>query len=105
MDRRLMQPDARRWFTERTAGAPEVLRARAEAFALKAPDASPVDQLAGAGEAALLDAIRAGKDRAAALDLLAADGLITLALLAQAEQDPAALGPVARALRLRAGGA
>ena len=37
-------------------------------------------------------------DRSVALDLLAADALITLALLAQAEQAPAALGAFATSL-------
>jgi hypothetical protein len=37
-------------------------------------------------------------DRSVALDLLAADALITLALLAQAEADPGDLGPFAEQL-------
>jgi hypothetical protein len=37
-------------------------------------------------------------DRSAALDLLAADALITLALLAQAERDPASLHQFASSL-------
>ncbi len=96
-------PDADHdWRAERTAKAPEVLRARAEAYVREAADEGRVARLARAGERALESAIDAGENRAAALDLLAADALITLALLAQAEGDPARLGEAARALRLRA---
>ena len=56
-------------------------------------------RLAMAGELALQAAIRRGSDREAALDLLAADALITLALLESAERDPATLGATARQLR------
>ena len=90
------------WLAERTAAAPDVLRAHAEAYVRGVTDADGVPQLAIAGSRALAAAIAAGRDRAAALDLLAADALITLALLAQAERDPAELGAVARAVRLRA---
>jgi hypothetical protein len=86
------------WFQARTVGAPEVLRERAAAFHAVAPGAGAT-QLATAGAGALEAAIAAGTTRAAALDLLAADGLITLALLAEAERDPAGLEAAARALR------
>ena len=62
-------------------------------------------RLAMAGELALQAAIRRGSDREAALDLLAADALITLALLESAERDPATLGTTARLLRDRAASA
>ncbi len=90
------------WLAERTVAAPEVLRVHAEAYVRGVTDAVGVPQLAIAGTRALAAAIATGEDRAAALDLLAADALITLALLAQAERDPAELGAVAHALRLRA---
>lgn len=90
------------WFAERTAAAPELLRDRAEEYVRDIVDAEGVSRLAAAGSWALGAAIATGEDRAAALDLLAADALITLALLAQAERDPAELAAVARALRLRA---
>ena len=89
------------WFRARTAGAPEVLRERAATFHATAPDHGAL-RLARAGAAALEAAIAAGTSRAAALDLLAADGLITLALLAEAERHPAGLEATARALRFAA---
>jgi hypothetical protein len=56
------------------------------------------DSLATAATRALLEVLRQPAGRAAALDLLAADALITLALLAQAQADPARLGQFATAL-------
>ena len=90
------------WFAARTASAPELLRARAEDYFRRTQDASGRSRLELAGARALDAAIEAGPNRAAALDLLAADALITLALLAQAEDDAASLGALARGLRLRA---
>ena len=90
------------WFATRTASAPEVLRDRVADYFRRTPDTGGVSRLELAGARALEAAIEAGQDRAAALDLLAADALITLALLAQAEDDPAGLGALARRLRLRA---
>jgi hypothetical protein len=87
------------WLAERTNWAPAVLRGRAESFARKAEAEDLVSQLAKAGEQALDAAMAAGENRVAALDLLAADALITLALLAHAERDPATLAATARALR------
>ncbi len=58
--------------------------------------------LGQAGMAALEAAIRQGADRTVALDLLAADALVTLALLAQAESAPADLGAFAGQLRAQA---
>jgi hypothetical protein len=51
---------------------------------------------------ALEAAIHQGADRTVALDLLAADALVTLALLAQAESTPADLGAFAGQLRAQA---
>lgn len=90
------------WFAGRSTGAPDLLRVRAGDYVRDVADAEGVARLAAAGSRALAAAIAAGEDRAAALDLLAADALITMALLAQAEREPAELGAVARALRLRA---
>jgi hypothetical protein len=93
---------AEAWFTARTAGAPEALRRRAEQFFGAASPADLATRLSDAGYAALGAAMRDGGDRAAALDLLAADALITLALLAGAEGEPISLGRTAAALRIRA---
>jgi hypothetical protein len=54
--------------------------------------------LAAAGQTALDEVLSHAGDRSAALDLLAADALITLALLAQAETDPQRLGEFATSI-------
>ena len=90
------------WFAARTDTAPESLRLRAENYLRRTRAANDTVRLEVAGAEALHAAIEAGQHRAAALDLLAADALITLALLAQSEADPARLGDVARGMRLRA---
>lgn len=54
------------------------------------PDAL-AERLAGAARSALTAAAAQSGGRAAALDLLAADALVTLALLRQAEEEPAML--------------
>lgn len=89
------------WLTAHTAGAPERLRARVLSHHEAATDPSAIGRLAEAGERALGAAMAAGADRAAALDLLAADALITLALLHAAERDPATLAAQAASLRDR----
>jgi hypothetical protein len=86
------------WLADRTGRAPEVLRARTAAR-VAGVAGSPEEVLAGAAVRALRD-VRAGPGtRAEALDLLVADALVTLALLACAERDPAALEAFARRLR------
>jgi hypothetical protein len=61
------------------------------------------DQMAGAALAALGATLASSGDRSTALDLLAADALVTLALLARAESDPAHLA--AFAVEIRSAGA
>jgi hypothetical protein len=87
------------WFAESTAGAPEALRARAREFVVAASGDDLPERFARAGRAALAEATREGGCRAAALDLLAADALITLALLVTAQRNPGSLASVARELR------
>jgi hypothetical protein len=53
------------------------------------------DALAGAAQQALGQVLTHPGDRSVALDLLAADALITLALLAQAQHAPEGLGEFA----------
>ncbi len=89
------------WFAARTTGAPAALRGRAERY-FDTSSGPLVPRLAQAGGSALASAVSDGADRAAALDLLAADALITLALLAAAEAAPETLGVVARRLRAEA---
>lgn len=89
------------WLAARTRGAPEELRARVDAWVQTAP-ANPAGAalLATAGAAALGAAIGLPGDRSVALDLLAADALVTLALLHQAEHDASGLEALARDIRL-----
>lgn len=87
------------WIEQRTAGAPELLRGRVGEYLDVTGATDDPAGLAAAGESALGAAIAAGADRAGALDLLAADALITLAMLAAAERDPARLGSSAQTIR------
>jgi hypothetical protein len=100
MDPGVTRREAAAWFTARTDGAPAQLRDRAASyFAGAATGSDLVRQLSTAGTDALRAATSGGANRAAALDLLAADALITLALLAAAEASPATLGATAASLR------
>ena len=76
------------WLDQHTSQAPTALRARVKEYALQASGTSAPHILASAGQAALDQVLCHPGDRSAALDLLAADALITLALLAQAESGP-----------------
>jgi hypothetical protein len=91
--------DATRWFAEQSAGAPQALQARA-AYYLEAHagGSDPALVLAAAARDALAASLDYAGDRAAALDLLAADALVTLALKARATTDPAGLGAFAAEL-------
>lgn len=91
--------DVATWFAEHTTGAPGALRARAAHYLGAVSGSTPhPEALAAAGALALAAVVADGRDRAAALDLLAADGLVTLALLAQASEAPDALGRFAEHL-------
>jgi hypothetical protein len=80
------------WFDRRTAAAPRILGERARQYLGRLPETRPLpEMLATAATAALDEVARQPEGRAAALDLLAADALVTLALLAQAEAEPARL--------------
>jgi hypothetical protein len=87
------------WLDRHTTEAPAALRARARdhAEAVGGGGRAP-DLLARAGQRALDLVVDHPGDRSAALDLLAADALITLALLAQAESAPERLGEFASTL-------
>lgn len=88
------------WFTDRSEGAPGALRERSAAFVRQVADQpDPSRRLARAAMDALAAALARPSDRAAALDLLAADALLTLSLLRQAETHPAALASFAADLR------
>lgn len=87
------------WLDQHISRAPDALRSRVAAYVEAAPPGPGIaDTLARAAAAALDRALSAAGDRTVALDLLAADALVTLALLAQAEDAPAALGRFAARL-------
>lgn len=84
----------------RTAAAPPALRGRVLQW-LEASDAAagdPATRLAAAAQQALAAVLSREGDRSVALDLLAADALLTLALLHRAEQRPEALEELAQRL-------
>ena len=85
------------WLDRHTRRAPAALRSRVERYAGAGAGESP-DALAGAGLRALEVVLAHPGDRSAALDLLAADALITLALLAQADGAPDRLADFATGL-------
>lgn len=89
-----------RWFESRSAGAPAALRERSSAFLHddgRTDDPAPV--LADGAIRALRRALAEADRRSGALDLLAADALLTLALLARAERDPGTLAGFAAEVR------
>jgi hypothetical protein len=84
------------WLDRHTAAAPPALRARVWEHALVVPTDEPLPAaLVLAGREALERVVAHPGDRSVALDLLAADALITLALLAQAQEAPGELGAFA----------
>jgi hypothetical protein len=87
------------WLERHTAMAPPALRARVHQYALQASRDEPAPAaLALAGREALERVVTHPGDRSVALDLLAADALITLALLAQAQECPGELGAFAASI-------
>jgi hypothetical protein len=88
------------WFATESAGAPEALRARAARYLERFPGRSGVPEtLASAAGAALRDTLAQEGNRSIALDLLAADALVTLALKAMAQRAPGNLAAFAAGLR------
>jgi hypothetical protein len=84
--RRLSVDDG--WLEQHTSQAPPTLRARVLEYAGAAAAPTLPSTLAAAAQSALTRVLSHPGDRSVALDLLAADALITLALLAQAETAP-----------------
>jgi hypothetical protein len=77
------------WLDRHLTSAPEALSARVRQYVATAPEAPDVPAaLAAAADAALACVLAHPGDRSVALDLLAADALVTLGLLAQAERAP-----------------
>ncbi len=71
-----------------TVAAPPALRARVRQYLSTSTKEPLPNQLAVAADSALARVLSHPGDRSVALDLLAADALITLALLAQAQTAP-----------------
>ncbi len=86
-----------RWVEDRVRDAPAALRERA-LYYLDAGEQPLPERLGAAAHAALQTVLGRPGDRSVALDLLAADALITLALLAQACEDPVGLDRFAQEL-------
>ena len=87
------------WLRERTDGAPERLRTRVLRYAAEVEAmGGPSEVLAAAGVRALEYVTSHSVGREVALDLLAADALVTLALLSVAEEDPTRLSEFAQSL-------
>jgi hypothetical protein len=84
------------WVERHTSQAPTALRARVQQHvaAVDGEPAVPVG-LARAARQALDQVLIHPGDRSVALDLLAADALVTLALLAQAQRAPEGLSDFA----------
>ena len=79
------------WLDRHTTQAPSALRARVRQY-LPALNSDPLPQQMWAAAGTALDRVLSHSgDRSVALDLLAADALITLALLAQAQSEPEGL--------------
>jgi len=91
----MTDPDA--WLKERQAGVPASLAERMRRYVADGPPAPPADRLAQAARAALRAALDRPDERASALDLLAADALITAAFEAAAQDGPAAVDRLAAA--------
>jgi hypothetical protein len=89
-----------RWLAAQLEGAPAELVTRTLEFARAAGPVS-AESLARAGRRALDAAVAASPDRRAALDLLVADALVTLALAARVEDDTDGLEAFAAGLRRR----
>jgi hypothetical protein len=83
--------DARSWLDARANGAPDRLRERMNQALTGSNEATIADELAAAAESCLRAALKNPSQRASALDLLAADALLTHACEAAAEQGGDAL--------------
>ncbi len=92
------------WLAERFAGAPAELLERVSDFVGEVAEPTTPAALSRAASRALASALGRAVGRAAALDVLAADALVTVALAAQVETDPKGLEQFARDLRAGAAG-
>ncbi|HET9065057.1 MAG TPA: hypothetical protein VFN22_04470 [Gemmatimonadales bacterium] len=86
-------------FASAAAGAPAALAARSRVYLPGTSESTHPSRLAQASRLALVASMQGGSRRDQALDLLAADALLTMALLVTASEQPAALLQVATGLR------
>ena len=86
-----MSDTAREWLAQRSDDVPPSLQLRMEQASAAADADSLVAELTAAALECLRVALQKCDDRAAALDLLAADALVTYACAAAAEEGDAAL--------------
>ena len=87
------------WEVPRIYGAPAALRERVELWLASVSEKAAAARCAAAGRAALAHSLAGSSDRSSAGDVLAADALVTLALLAVADREPTRLAEFARELR------
>ncbi len=88
------------WLEARLEDGPEVLSRRTREFIAAEPKGDDLSsRLARAARRALARAVAHPADRDSALDLLAADALVTLALAARVESEPEGLAAFAAAIR------
>jgi hypothetical protein len=76
------------WLERHTSQAPAALRARVHQYVRAISEPVQADILVTAGQAALARVLAHPGDRSVALDLLAADALVTLALQLKAQTAP-----------------
>lgn len=76
------------WLDRHTSQAPTALRARVHQYARSASGSGLAQSLVTAGQNALARVLAHPGDRSVALDLLAADALVTLALQHEAQSAP-----------------
>lgn len=89
-----------RWFEAHSGGAPAPLRERVAGYLAARPASDGrAERLSDAATDALAVVLAHPGDRSVALDLLAADALVTLALQARAGSDPGTLARFAAGLR------
>jgi hypothetical protein len=87
------------WLDRHIAAAPPVLRGRVATLTIGLRSRQDIAAaLAEAGRTTVERVIASQGGREEALNLLAADGLVTLSLLAEAEADPAGLARRSKAL-------
>ena len=93
--------EARRWLEDHASGSPSTLRAAMDrALNASTGDAAAAETLAAAGLGALAAVVAGHGERVSAVDLLAADALLTCACQAAAEAGPGAVEALTSSLEV-----